>query len=239
MNNKLKIVSIIAILTVFIASCTTTVWAVDEINPVTPSSSQQVIVSSQQVQSDYTSSDNTVQPYAPNNNNNQTIDQNQNQNQYNNNTNSSSQIVYDNTPNTHSASSNEYQFFESGDSSSPNAYNGYGSSSSSSTASLYDVSSRNVDSDTLDSEAWKMALSFDENDADAGTGNFDFIKNNTSEEDSTASRWIFYVGCALLALSLFGIIFIIVTVVNRSKRIKMAAQRNARRRNGFNSNRTN
>lgn len=228
LNNKLRIVSILTIITLFITFATATVWAVEDNIYDDPITSSDVIDPPVDSTPDYTNPPAPQESIAPS--------YVEDDSQFNDNNN------IDNTPSTHSANSSEYVFYQSGEIDDSGVYNVEDDSSSSvsSTASLYDVS-KTIDSSTLDSDAWQLALDFDETAAD-GTGDFNFIKNNTSADDSTMSKWIFYVGCGLLAVALFGIIFVIASVSSRSKKIKAMAANNARRvriQQGYNHQRYN
>lgn len=81
-------------------------------------------------------------------------------------------------------------------------------------AQLYDVSSH-LDSSTLSSDDWDLALDF--NNGGDGTGDFNFIKKNNSSFDENFSIWILFLGIALIIISLIIIATVIITTKRKKK----------------------
>lgn len=81
-------------------------------------------------------------------------------------------------------------------------------------ATLYDTD-RNVDTDTLSSEDWKLNLNTNDSNT---TGDFNFIKNNNSRFDSNFSIMLLYGGIALIVISVIMMSAVIYKSVHSKKK---------------------
>ena len=90
----------------------------------------------------------------------------------------------------------------------------------------------NIDEKTLSSNDWSdIAKNLKNTDTSGSDGDdFNFIKNNNSKGDN--GHWMFYVSLVLLSLGVAGIAyFVISTVLNRKKRVTVAAEVTLQRAN--------
>ncbi len=83
---------------------------------------------------------------------------------------------------------------------------------------LYDTNS-DISSDEMEAGDWDIALDLDSSN---GGDDFNFIKNNTSEEDSVWYQMILFGGILLITVSIFGIILIIILTARAHKMRKKA-----------------
>lgn len=139
-----------------------------------------------------------------------------NGNNNNNNNNNNNTVYYDENGNAYSNS--EEVYVGSNQTYTPPA-------STAPSAPLFDTSKTKVDENTLNANDWKdikaklSGSTAKASDSD-GIGDFAFIQNNNSTGDN--GHLIFILGIALIALSLAGFIYLIVSAVRRRKQTALA-----------------
>ena len=91
------------------------------------------------------------------------------------------------------------------------------------TEKLIETSSKIVDTDELTAEDWaKIILDLDDgNISDDGSKTFSFIKDN-EEEGDTSIEWMLYLGVALIVLSIFTVIFVIISTSKANEKFNYA-----------------
>ena len=137
-------------------------------------------------------------------------------NNNNNNNNNNNTVYYDENGNAYTDSNEVY--VGSNQTYSPPA-------STAPSAPLYDTSKTKVDENTLNANDWKdiqaklSASTAKASDTD-NTGDFAFIQNNTASGDN--GHLILIIGIALIAVSVAGFIYLIVSAVRRRKQNALA-----------------
>lgn len=92
---------------------------------------------------------------------------------------------------------------------------------------LIETSSKSVDTDELTAEDWaRIMLDLDNGNSSGGGNNsgsktFSFIKDNIEEGD-TSIEWMLYLGVALILLSIFTVIFVIISTSNSKRKFDFA-----------------
>lgn len=89
--------------------------------------------------------------------------------------------------------------------------------------SMINTSSKHIDTDELTSDDWAtIMLNLEEgNISDDGTKTFNFIKQNEEQGDTSIS-WMLYLGVGLILLSVFLIIFVIISTKKAASRVAFA-----------------
>lgn len=91
------------------------------------------------------------------------------------------------------------------------------------TEKLIETSSKIVDTDELTAEDWaRIMLDLDDgNISNDGSKTFSFIKDN-EEEGDTSIEWMLYLGVALIVLSIFTVIFVIISTSKANEKLNYA-----------------
>ena len=82
-----------------------------------------------------------------------------------------------------------------------------------------------VDDPELSADDWKILSDNEDN-----SGSFDFIKNSEGF-DADGSKWMIYLGFALIGLSLIGVVYLIIDHVRYNKKERLERSRYERKRN--------